>query len=314
MAEIPKIWQDVKESGVGGFRIAVFVFCLKFFGRKAARLLVFIVFLFSFPFLSVPRKISADFLARVQAKTHKKYSVFRHLLSFAYALLDKLAAWTGEMELKNLRQKNPEVWAEIGRDLAENRGVFLICSHLGNIEALRAAFLALPRAESAKLNIIMSLTQTEKFNRIMRKINPAAGDCLISVNSAGPDVAMLAEEKIGRGEIVVMAADRAPQTQNRGATFHDFIGAPAAFPDGAFRFVGALGCPVFAVFLLESPEKPFAPELSMFPLEVPAGTPARAAAKIRQAKFVSILEELTLKNPYQWFNFFDFWRAPENPK
>lgn len=308
MSETPQSWQEVRESRVGFLRIAIFVFFLKFFGMKISRALVFVVFLCAFPFLKTPRKISAQFLSRVHAQTGKKFSVFKHLLSFANALLDKLAAWTGKIRAEDFRQKTPESWRKIAEETAKNRGVFLICSHLGNIEMLRAAFLSFPRERPIPLNIIMSVSSTENFNAIMRRLNPAAGESLISVHSVGMETAMLAAEKISHGEIVIMAGDRVLGNSARGSTKLPFLGVPAAFPDGVFRFASALECPVFATFLIPG-KRDGVPELFLIPLDVPAGTPPRDAAKIRQREFVGLLEKTATENPYQWFNFFDFWHS-----
>ncbi|MCD8211939.1 MAG: hypothetical protein LUC17_02810 [Oscillospiraceae bacterium] len=310
-SDAPRSWREVKENGVGSLRVAVFVWCLRIFGRRVSRMVVLLVFVFAYPFLTTPRKISADFLARVSAQTHKKYSTFGHLLSFAYALLDKVAGWIGKIRLKDLEIKTPDDWQAIGRSLSAGKGVFLISSHLGNVELLRAAFLSLPPESRVEATVIMSLAMTANFNKVLYGINPMAGTHIVSIDTMSPGVAMQIEERIKNGELIAMAGDRAAIGIGNNTAI-PFMGEPAMFPDGAFRLASALECPVYALFILESAEKRGRIDLYVFPLKVAEGTSTRAAAKVRQQEFVALLERLTLENPYQWFNFFDLWQRPES--
>ncbi len=315
-------WQAVPEVGNGLWRVAFFAFCLKIFGRKVARFFVVVVFLFAFPFLKTPRRFSAQFLARVHAQTWKKYSVFKHLLAFAFSLLDKLAVRLGQFHFENARIRTVGACEQLNRELAQKRGAFLICSHLGNAEMLRVAFPRSAIGREVPLNVVMSVSATAHFQKTMQRFDVGGRggksgrvENLFPVDKIGAGTAMVLEEKIARGEIVVMAGDRVLGARERVRAMEaerenrlPFLGEEAPFPVGVFRFACAIGYPIYAAFLLPAKKGDATPELSLFPLTVPAGTPPKRAAKIIRQNFVSILEKQTLENPYQWFNFFDFWQ------
>ena len=103
-----------------------------------------------------------------------------------------------------------------------------------------------------------------------------------------------------------------------------FLGAPAPFPTGPLRVAAALRRPViFMTGLYRGGNRYHVVfrELADFSNVTREGRDAAIAAAT--ARFASLLEEYCRSDPYNWFNFYDFWRsgsgarehaAPEPPR
>jgi predicted LPLAT superfamily acyltransferase len=125
--------------------------------------------------------------------------------------------------------------------------------------------------------------------------------------------AQLLSDKIEAGELVIMAADRTPVSNRQRVAKVTFLGAEALFPQGPFILAGLLKCPVYTLFCLKQQGKyviyfePFSEVLKF-----PRNTRDQAMQQTIQ-RYADRLQAYCLKEPLQWFNFFDFWDiAPNN--
>jgi predicted LPLAT superfamily acyltransferase len=91
----------------------------------------------------------------------------------------------------------------------------------------------------------------------------------------------------------------------------EFLGAPAWFPTGAMRAAALLRRPVLFMAGLYRGGRSYHivfEELADF-TGVPRGERERA---VREAvrRYAATLERYCRSDPYNWFNFFDFWQRP----
>ena len=99
-------WAHIEERGVfAGLRIMLWSY--RVLGRSAFALLLYPVIGYFFVFGVEARRASRDFLSRVHADPRGRKALgdspgwrqsYRHLFSFGDAVLDKLAAWAGEID------------------------------------------------------------------------------------------------------------------------------------------------------------------------------------------------------------------------
>ena len=147
--------------------------------------------------------------------------------------------------------------------------------------------------------------------KFLEQACPEAVENLIQVDTLGPDSVVRLQEKIAAGEWIAMVADRTSTSNEARAVFSQFLGDPAAFPEGPFILAALLRCPVYLLFCLkvdggyEAWVEPFAD-----PLELPRKT-REDELRSAVARFAQRLEQQCLTAPYQWFNFFDFWQKPQ---
>jgi predicted LPLAT superfamily acyltransferase len=139
-------------------------------------------------------------------------------------------------------------------------------------------------------------------------INPAATQDIIALGRM--DSMLLAQEKLAAGHLVGMLADRG--LGNDPTSTLDFLGAPAQFPIGPFRVAAMLRRPVLfmtGLYLGGNRYRIHFEPLADF-TEVTRGNRDAAIADAQRA-YVARLEHYCRLAPYNWFNFFDFWRSAE---
>lgn len=302
-------WAAIEERGVfAGLRIMLSAY--KLFGRAGFKILLFPVIGYFYLFGGEARRASKVFLARVYAFPNGQASLggrpgrwhsFRHLLNFGDAVLDKLAAWAGEIRAEDFLFENQDAFEALRKS---GRGGLLVASHLGNMEVCRALG---QMSFDLKLNVLVHTKHAPNFNRLLNSVSPDSGVSLIQTTEVDPATAMMLHDRVSRGEFVVIVGDRTPVGRSARISWASFLNKPAPFPQGPFILAALLECPVQIIFCLKKAEgyrvvfEPFAASIKM-PRgkreEILDGCVSRYAAR---------LEHYCVRYPYQWFNFFDFW-------
>src|SRR5262249_38225731 len=144
--------------------------------------------------------------------------------------------------------------------------------------------------------------------RIIRELSAHSTLSVIGVEEDALSTALRIREAVQRGELVAILADRRAAEQGRNVTV-DFLGSPAPFPSGPYLVAHTLKCPVYLVFGLF-----FAPNRYEMYCEPFADTVrldrGRREASIREyaQRYANRLAEHARSAPFNWFNFYDFWR------
>ena len=229
-------------------------------------------------------------------------SVFRQFMAFADALLDKLDVWNGRLGLEQVSLIDPEglrQQLQVG-----GRGQLLVTAHLGNLEVCRA--LA-ELGEKVQMNVLVHTKHAAQFNRLLGEAG-ASHLRLIQVSELDPAVMLQLSERLERGEWLAIAGDRVPLHGGRNVTV-DFLGQPAAFPQGPWLLAGLLQCPVNLMHCLKIDGR-YQVILESF-ADAVQWTRRERDAVIRGwvQRYAERLGERCLNAPQQWFNFYPFWNA-----
>jgi predicted LPLAT superfamily acyltransferase len=228
--------------------------------------------------------------------------VFRQFMAFADALLDKLDVWNGRLGLEQVTLVDPEGLRQqlhVG-----GRGQLLVTAHLGNLEVCRA--LA-ELGEKVQMNVLVHTKHAAQFNRLLGEAG-ASHLRLIQVSELDPAVMLQLSERLERGEWLAIAGDRVPLHGGRNVTV-DFLGQPAAFPQGPWLLAGLLQCPVNLMHCLKIDGR-YQVILESF-ADAVQWTRREREAVIRGwvQRYAERLGERCLNAPQQWFNFYPFWNA-----
>ncbi len=109
-------------------------------------------------------------------------------------------------------------------------------------------------------------------------------------------------------ECVAVLADRLRPGGRSRVTWANFLGEPAAFPQGPFLLPMVMNLPVLLALALKTGPRRYEIFLELIAEQ---GTVSRRdrdeELRERIEKFAARLEHYTLRTPYQWFNFYDFW-------
>jgi predicted LPLAT superfamily acyltransferase len=301
-------WAQMEEQSViWGMRFLLRIYLL--FGRTVLQVFLYPVVSYYWLTNRRARHASQDYLNKLAVfaptlQIHGSLLLsYRHFISFANAVIDKLAAWSGAYSPNDVDYYgSDELMAEINK----GQGAILLGSHLGNLEVCR---VMADFEKNIRINVLVHTKHAEKFNRLLNKTSDKARLNLIQVTDISAATAILLNDKIEAGELVIVTADRTPVSSQHRVTPVTFLGAEAMFPQGAFILAALLNCPVYTVFCLKQQDKygiyfdHFSDKLSF-----PKKTREQDMQQVIQ-RYAEYLQAYCLKEPLQWFNFFDFWRV-----
>lgn len=275
-------------------------------GRRLLRAVLWPVVLFYATTQPRARHASLDYLRRIEAahgvlgEAPGTRHWLRHLMSFAETLLDKLLATSGRYRFARVKLEGQE---QVDGLLAQGRGALLVTAHVGCLELCQALANRLP---TLRLTVLVHTRHAERFNAILRRLNPDNRVELLQVTEVDAATAVELERRVLAGEFIAIAGDRIPVGNGRTAVV-PFLGAPAAFPVGAYVLASLLACPLLMLGCIREG----AGHTVRFELLAERITLPRAGRDeaLRQwtSVFAARLEALLVRAPYEWFNFFPFW-------
>jgi len=302
-----KHWSQIQESGVLlGMRFMLFIY--RYLGRGMFTIFLYPVIAYYFLTKKQARNASIHFLKKIRAQggissaAHLPYWSFKHFLHFGDGLLDKLAVWVSDIGEHDIEFEQLD---DFLRTVEKGSGALIISSHLGNQEICRA--LA-NKNNNIKLNILVHTKHAEKFNQLLGETNKNNHLNLLQVTDVSPATAIMLQDKLNAGEVVVIAGDRTPQHGERMCTA-SFLGEPAYFPQGPYILASVLCCPVYLLFSVKD-KKGYRIFFEHFADTISLNRKNREAElSQRVQQFADRLAHYTLRFPLQWNNFYDFWAS-----
>lgn len=302
-------WSKIEERGVYA-GLSIMLWTHRILGRRAFSILLFPVILYFFVVGRKARQASRAFLLRVHEFSTNStdrgtkpgwYASYRHFLAFGDALLDKLEAWRGRIVEDEIVYHNLEIFEELR---SSERGGMLIASHLGNMEVCRALG---ELSIGLKLNVLVHTKHGANFNRLLKRVSPESSVSLIQTTEVDPGTAIMLYDRVARGEFVIIVGDRTPVSMSARSSWAPFLGHSAPFPQGPYILASLLECPVQLIFCLKRAGKyHIVFERFSEQIRIPRRDRENALANWVE-RYARRLEHFCSTDPYQWFNFFDFW-------
>jgi predicted LPLAT superfamily acyltransferase len=276
-------------------------------GRWPARMILYPIVFWYIVANPAARRASSDYLRRIMDAGTGRHQlatvgVLRHFAAFAECILDKMLLWGDAFEPK-VEFHGEEI---ISAQIASGRGALLICSHLGNLELCRV----LSRRIGLKVTVLTHTKHAKRFNELLERLDPASQLDLLQVTEISPATAMLLSEKIARGELVAIAGDRVPISTQPLVAWANFLGTAAAFPTGPYILAHLLQCPIFLLFSIKAgrTNEVYFERLAET-IRLPRDEREAELARLAQ-QYAQRLEHFCRRAPFEWFNFYDFWRLP----
>ena len=299
-------WADLGETTfVGGtwFLYAVY----RLLGRLPFRLCLYPVVFCWWLGSGAARRASLEYLRRLQAAENLfprrpgMRESLRHFLLFAETLLDKMLAIGGRYPYERISMSGHEPMLAMSE---AGQGGIIATAHMGCLELMQVA--ARGRA-GFRVTILVHTAHARQFNRILARLNPDAGVQLLQVSEFSPAMAMLLADRVAAGEFVAIAADRVPVTGDR-ICHAEFLGATADFPAGPWLIASLLRCPVWGMSCLHDGDG-YASRIELLAEQVTLPRADRQAGlNDCAARFSGWLTGCLRQSPYDWFNFYDFWK------
>jgi predicted LPLAT superfamily acyltransferase len=221
-------------------------------------------------------------------------------MSFAETVLDKLLATSGRYAADRVRLEGQDV---VDTLLATGQGALLVTAHVGCLELCQSLAGRLP---GLRLTVLVHTRHAERFQAILRRLNPGNPVELLQVTDVTAATAVELERRVRDGGFVAIAGDRVPVEGGRVARV-PFLGAQAPFPVGAYILANLIGCPLlFLGCVREDGSHVVRFETLAARVQLPRAT-REAALQDWATLFAGRLEALLVRAPYDWFNFYCFW-------
>ena len=268
-------------------------------GRPAARLLRLPICLYFVLLSATARAASRAYLARALGRRPRWSDVFRHFHAFAACLLDRVFLLDERQALFDFRLHGAEI---VNTLIARREGCLLLGAHLGSFEAVRALNVRMP---GPGVGLMMYEENARKIGSVLSALNPTLALDIVGLGRL--DSMLAVKERVDQGDFVGILADRS--FSGEGQKRCSFLGAPAGFPLGPFRIAALLKCPVVLMFGLYRGGRRY--DIHFEPLSLPLDGPRAArdsAVAAALESYVARLEHHCRAAPYNWFNFYDFWK------
>jgi predicted LPLAT superfamily acyltransferase len=308
-------------------------------GRRLARAVLHPISLYFLLFNRPAGAASADYLGRVFGRKPRWIERYRHIHHFAATVLDRVYLLQERFDEFDIDIVNGEALDDV---LAQGAGALLVGAHLGSFEVLRA--LGQSR-RGQKVAMVMYEDNARLINATLRAIAPQHELHIIALGRL--EAMLTLRDWLADGGIAGMLGDRSLPPARRGderpgapsgashASPHVaqsaapstappaappatpqhqhtvvFLGSPARFTDGPLRIAALLRQQVVFMSGLYLGGNRY--QLRFEPLADFRQRPARPTDRdeaIRAAleRYVGLVEALCRAQPYNWFNFYDYW-------
>ena len=306
-------WSRAAERGsMLGLRITVA--CYRLLGRPLSLVLVHGIVGYFFLTGRAQRRASRAYLRRVAAapggrealgRAPGAWASFLHFRAFALSIFDRLLLWFGREGDLAFEVHGREHYDRL---LTASRGAIVVGAHLGSFDALRA----LARQDGRVVNVLMSTRHAPRINAVFRELSPEVQMRVIQVDGDSMDTVLRIRACIERGELVALLGDRV-EPADRGRTRSvSLLGGRVELPSAPYLLAELLGCPLFFMVALREGDRRYRVHAEVLSegREGPAGSREERRKRVQEGAeaFAGRLEHFLLRAPYQWFNFYDYWR------
>jgi predicted LPLAT superfamily acyltransferase len=228
----------------------------------------------------------------------RRMATARNLLAFGKVLVDR--AWLG-LGRNSTLQGETIGYHRLAELVGRGKGVVLLTAHVGNWQTALAHLDSLPVPVHALMHYDQEAVAKHYFD-----LGGARRPFEI-ISSEGPFGGMLeATAALQRGEVVTIMGDRLVKGSS---VTVDFLGAPVRLPDAAYVLAGCVGAPVVTMFAAKTGRRSY--QLRIWDIWYPRWQDREQRTAERKAsgeRFAKNMEAYLDENPYQWYNFYDFWK------
>lgn len=288
-------WYEIKEQSAGEKRLLLTWKIYNILGEKGLYFVAFLVAFFTFIFNKTIRNFSKKYFQAVQNFTGiapNSLNIFKHILSYANSLADKIIVCSGKFDTENIVFENDNQKKEMYETINKKKGAFFICSHVGNIEVLQALLL---NKNDFGVNVFLSRAQSKIFNNFLNSIKVDFPVKIYNVEDIGLETGVELKQDLEQGNIVFIAGDRLSQNYEEKVISAEIFGKKISLPKGTFKLAQLMGAPIYFISALKSKGK-YKVYLKKQELD----------DNIIQ-DYITFLEKMTLVQPYQFYHFYDFF-------
>lgn len=275
--------------------------------------------------LTAPRAVRASraCLQRFLGRRPTLRDVCRHFFYFSSCTQDRIFLLANRAQDLSI----DAYWSpDIPQVLARSTGCILIVGHIGSREALRLTPPPPPpRADNVNdgkivmhnahlqcdsalpVSVLLDRKVGRQMTELFEQLNPQLAANIIDASERGPALVLKLKEALQAGRMVGIGADRANADER--AVVINFMGGTVRFPEGPWALAAALGVPVILGFGLYCGGNRYETHFELFSERVSLGRQNRQAElQAYVQRYAQRMEHYAQHSPYNWFNFYDYWR------
>ena len=275
-------------------------------GRRASRIILYGIAIYFFLFGPSARRHSLQYLRLALGRPPTARDRFLQILSFATTIHDRVYLINGQFEKFNISIEGED---RVLTHERQGRGALLLGAHMGSFEVMHSLSR---RQHGLRVAMAMYEENARKIGGILAAINPEWISDIIALGHI--DAMLNIAERLDQGAYVGVLADRTLGDEPAQAV--TFLGQQAYVPTGPMRAAAILRCPVFFMVGLYRGKNNY--HVAFERVADFSTTIGSRELAVRAAieRYVAVLEHYCRSDPYNWFNFFDFWRqrAPSGAK
>jgi predicted LPLAT superfamily acyltransferase len=269
-------------------------------GRPVGRLLLYFVAAYFLAFAPTAGRHARAYLRRALGREPTLADRFRHILSFASTIHDRVYLMKNRLDLFAISVAGKELMSAA---LTAGNGAFLMGAHVGSFDIIRTIG---QREPGLRVAMAMYEDNARRLNTMLAAINPAAKPEVIALGHL--DSMLQIQEHLDRGTFVGVLGDRT--LADEATQVVEFLGQPAHFPLGALRAAALLRRPViFMIGLYRGGNRYHVVFETLADFSAVEPRQREVAVRAAVERYARLLEQHVRRDPYNWFNFFDFWRA-----
>lgn len=304
-------WFQIRERGsVSVLKLLLRI--LEAVGRRPLYVLMAPIILYLFLWDRTSRQAAVCFQRAVLrskglevASPRLYWRAFRQFWEFGVSIVDKVVSWRDGIPLKKFRWSGRD---EVKARLAMGRGVIMMGAHVGNLEVIRA----LGDTQRVMVNALMFTANSRHFKTLLEEVNDKAFLRVVDISGMDPSLVFDLNERLHAGEIIALLVDRLPKNSWGRSLNVEFLGNTAPFPEGPWILASLLDGPIYTVFSMRERGGRYNVEFTLLSEKISLPRANRSGAlKEYLNVFVERLASVVTRYPYQWFNFYDFWKSSD---
>lgn len=274
-------------------------------GRTTARMLLPPIAVYFLLFASAQRRASLNYLKRVLPKTPGWLDVARHIHCFAATILDRVYLMTGQFDKLDIVFPNENMPLKYSKN---GSGCILLGSHIGSSEVLRSYAV---RRCPLPIKILMHQGQSPMITQILNALNADLAKMIIPLGA--PDSLLQVRDAIEAGSAVGMLGDRIMGSEHEKTVQCTLLGEQVTLPAAPILVAASLKVPIIVFFGIYLGGNHYHLHFELLAESITLNRKNRQAdIQFWMQKYADLMEKHIRENPYNWFNFFDYWHDEQS--
>ncbi len=286
-------WDGKSKGLVFGYKI--FIFFIQKLGIGWAYFLLYIVSFYYLLFSVQGRNASIYYFHKRLgfSKFNSFLKVYKNNYTFGQTIIDKVAISFGLGDRFTYNHDGGEVIKEL---LKNKKGGILISAHVGNFEIAEYFFSEIN--EISQIHLVTTDNEHRAIKDYLESISLKSSIEFIIIKEDMSHIFQI-NNALNNNELVCFTGDR--YFEGNKVLSEKLLGKEANFPAGPFLLASRLRVPVIFVYVMKETNTHY----HLYASE--AKYKHRDAMDLLKQYTVSI-ENILKKYPFQWFNYFDFWK------